>query len=326
MVDKKPRVSIGMPVYNGDRFLKQALDSVLAQTFQDFELIISDNGSTDTTQEICREYAGRDQRIRYYRNEQNLGGAWNFNRVFELSTADYFRWACHDDMCAPELLERCVEVLDRKPSVVLCYPKTSVIDENGKHIEHYPDNLNLCSPKPHERYKRFHERYRHGASCNVLFGLIRTSILKMTPLMGSYPSSDIVLLAELALLGEYYEVPEYLFFRREHPQTSRGAYRAFRDRLAWYNPAKKGHLHLTRWKWFSEYLAAIGRVQISQGEKARCYMQMVQWVMWNWIMLVKDLIKAVTWPFLKPFLSFESDSQFKKPTPVKQFLNQDRLG
>jgi hypothetical protein len=148
----------------------------------------------------------------------------------------------------------------------------------------------------------------------------------MTPLMGSYPSSDIVLLAELALLGEYYEVPEYLFLRREHPQTSRGAYRTFRDRLAWYNPAKKGHLHLTRWKWFSEYLAAIGRVQISQGEKARCYMQMVQWVMWNWIMLVKDLIKAVTWPFLKPFLSFESDSQFKKPTPVKQFLNQDRLG
>ena len=315
MKKNKPRVSIGMPVYNGELFLKEALDSILAQTFKDFELIISDNGSTDGTQEICKAYAARDQRIRYYRNDQNLGGAWNFNRVFELSTGEYFRWACHDDVCEPELLERCIEVLEHKPSVVLCYPKTIIIDEHGKHIEYYPDNLNLCFPIPHKRYKRFHEHYRYGARCNALFGVMRTSILKMTPLIGSYPSSDVILLAELALLGEYYEIPEYLFFRREHAQTSVRAQPTFRQRLAWYDPAKKGQLHLTRWKWFFEYLAAIRRVQMSWGEKARCYIQIAKWFTWNWIWLVKDLIKAAIWPFLKPFLNFEFNHQNRKSIP-----------
>ncbi len=311
MVDK-PRVSIGMPVYNGERFLKQALDSILAQTFKDFELIISDNASTDSTQEICRAYAARDQRIHYYRNEQNLGASWNFNRVFELSTGKYFRWACYDDVCASELLERCVEVLDRESSVVLCYPKTIIIDEYGKHIEHYPDDINLCSPTPYERYKRFHERYRHGARCNVLFGLMQASVLKMTPLIGNYPSSDVILLAELALHGKYYEVPEELFFRREHPQTSRGAHHAFRERIAWYDPKKKGKLHLTRWKWLFQYILAIKRAQISWSEKALCYMQMAKWFIWNCKWLAKDLLKAVIWPVLQLFLKFEAARQIEK--------------
>ena len=314
---KQPCVSIGMPVYNGDRYLAQALDSILAQTFSDFELIISDNGSTDRTQEICRVYATKDQRIRYYRSEQNFGAGWNFNRVFELATGEYFRWACHDDICAPELLKRCIEVLERKSSVVLCYPKSQIIDECGKHIENYSDDLYLCSPIPHERYRRFHNRYRYGARCNVLFGVIRTSLLKETPLMGNYPSSDVILLAELALLGEYYEVPEYLFFRREHPQTSRGAHQAFRKRIAWYEPARKGQLHLTRWKWFFEYLAAIRRVRMSWREKVYCYTQMAKWVSWNWIWLLKDLIKAAVWPFLRPLLSFESGSQSKQNPQVE---------
>lgn len=312
MIDKKPRVSIGMPVYNGERFLKQALDSILAQTFKNFELIISDNASTDSTQEICRAYAAKDQRIHYYRNEQNLGASWNFNRVFELSTGEYFRWACYDDVCASELLERCVEVLDREPSVVLCYPRTIIINEHGKHIEHYPDDINLCSPTPHERYKRFHERYRYGARCNVLFGLMQTSILKMTPLIGNYPSSDVILLAELALHGKYYEVPEELFFRREHPQTSRRAHHAFRERIAWYDPDKKGKLHLTRWKWLSQYLLAIKRAQISWSEKVLCYTQMVKWFIWNWKWLAKDLLKAVIWPALQLFLKIESDRRIEK--------------
>jgi glycosyltransferase involved in cell wall biosynthesis len=325
MVDKKPRVSIGMPVYNGDRFLEEALDSILAQTFKDFELIISDNGSTDRTHEICRAYATKDQRIRYYRNEQNLGGAWNFNRVFKLSTGEYFRWACHDDVCAPELLEQCVEILDCKSSVVLCYPKTIIIDEHGKQIKNYPDDLNLCFPTPHERFKHFHNRYRHGGWCNPLFGVMRASILKLTPLLGSYPSSDRILLAELALLGEYYEVPESLFFRRDHPQTTLRAYRTFKERMAWYDSAKKGQLHLSKWKCFFEYLATIRRVQMSWSEKVRCYFHMVKWFIWNWIGLVKDLIKAATWPFLKSFSNFGSDSQIKKSAPVRQLLKQEHL-
>lgn len=184
-----------MPVYNGDRFLKEALDSILAQTFKDFELIISDNASTDKTQEICQAYAGQDQRIRYYRNEQNLGAGWNQSRVVELSTGDYFKWAHHDDVCAPELFAQCVEVLDRNPAVVLCYSKTIIIDEHGQHIEKYFDGLNIRSSKTHERFKQYHNLIRYGHRSNPPFhGMIRTNTLRTTPLVGSYPSSDLILL------------------------------------------------------------------------------------------------------------------------------------
>nr|MDJ0569288.1 glycosyltransferase family 2 protein [Pleurocapsa sp. MO_192.B19] len=130
MNQNQPLVSIGMPVYNGERYLENALNSILAQTFRDFELIISDNGSTDKTEEICRQYANVDRRIRYFRNEQNLGAGWNFDRVAQLATGKYFKWACHDDLCALEFLQRCIEILEQAPNIVLAYPKTLIIDEH----------------------------------------------------------------------------------------------------------------------------------------------------------------------------------------------------
>ncbi|MBE9190999.1 glycosyltransferase family 2 protein [Gloeocapsopsis crepidinum LEGE 06123] len=312
MNNTQPRVSIGMPVYNGAIYLKQALDSLLAQTFQDFELIVSDNGSTDATAEICRAYADQDSRIRYYRNEQNLGAGWNFNRVLELANSKYFRWACHDDMCAPELLQQCVEILDCNPAVVLCYPKTIIINEHEQQVEKYVDDFNLRSPEPHKRFKQYHQIVRYGHGCHPLFGLIRTDILKQTARMGSYPSSDLVLLGELVLNGEFYEIPEYLFFKRDHPNTSVRAHRAFRQRIAWYDPSKEGKLHLTRWKWFLEYLAAIKRSPINFAEKTQCYLQMLRWMRWNSIWLSKDLTKAAIWPLLQLFLNFNSERQLAK--------------
>ena len=115
----KAKLSIGMPIYNGDEFLKEAIESLLNQTFEDFEIIISDNASTDQTQQICRYYADLDPRIRYYRCKENLGAAWNYNRVFELSYGEYFKWAAHDDYCAPSFFERCVEALDRDRNIIL---------------------------------------------------------------------------------------------------------------------------------------------------------------------------------------------------------------
>ena len=134
MDPKTPHVSVGMPVYNGERYIAQAIESILSQTFPDFELIICDNASTDATEGMCLEYAAEDPRVRYYRNDRNRGAAWNHNRVVELARGEYFRWQCHDDYCDATLLERCLAVLHGDPSVVLCYPQFVRVDEQGRRL------------------------------------------------------------------------------------------------------------------------------------------------------------------------------------------------
>src|ERR1700761_38911 len=108
-MNSKPLLSIGLFVYNGERYIREAIDSFLSQTFTDFELIISDNASTDATEQICLDYAAKDSRVRYSRNPRNMGAGWNVRRVAELATGKYFRWAACDDRCEPDLLRTCVE-------------------------------------------------------------------------------------------------------------------------------------------------------------------------------------------------------------------------
>ena len=281
-----PRVSIGLPVFNGERFLEAALDSILSQTFQDFELIISDNASTDRTGEICESYAAADRRIRYLRNPKNVGAANNYNRVFEPSRGEYFKWAAHDDVCAPTFIERCVEVLDQYPDVALCYPRTSIIDEQGEFVENSFDGFNFRSPKPHIRFSDF---LRSPLQCNAIAGLIRRNILKKTPLIGSYASSDRVLLGELALQGELYEVPEYLFYRRIHAMVSTRAHRTVREMLAWFDPSKKRAF--PRWRRFFEYLKSLARARLAWHERIYCYIELGRFYMVaeRWKNIWKDI-------------------------------------
>src|SRR5215510_12797807 len=118
MTHHTPRISIGLPVYNGEKFLREALDSLLTQTFEDFELILSDNASTDETPAICRVYAAADKRVRYVRNAANIGVYRNFNRVFQLASGKYFKWAAADDVCQRDLLAKCLRVLETDSDVV----------------------------------------------------------------------------------------------------------------------------------------------------------------------------------------------------------------
>ena len=273
MNGNKPRVSIGLPVYNGENYLAEALDSILTQTYADFELIISDNASTDRTKGICGAYAAKDRRIRYYHNEKNLGAAKNYNRVFELSSGEYFKWAAHDDLCAPELLERSVDVLDREPEAIMCYAKTILIVEQGEIIEYHHDGFDLRSPKPQERFRQF---FHSSAWCHPVFGLIRSSVLKKTMLIGNFASSDKVLLGELAILGKCYEVPEYLAYRRIHSQISTQAYASDEDRAAWFDPTTRGRIAAPRWKRFLEYLKAIERAQLRWPDRVGCYIELAR--------------------------------------------------
>src|SRR5260370_42275271 len=123
-----PLLSIGLFVYNGERFLEETLDSILNQTFTNFELIISDNASTDRTAEVSQAYARRDSRIRYYRGEKNMGAGWNTRRVYELATAKYFKWAAADDILEPEFLRRCGLGLEGDVGCVVGYGRTKKVD------------------------------------------------------------------------------------------------------------------------------------------------------------------------------------------------------
>ena len=193
-----PLVSIGLPVYNGERFLAQAIESALAQTYEQLELIISDNGSTDATEQICRRYAAQDSRVQYHRIEKNLGAAWNFNRVVELARGPYFKWLAHDDLITPSYVEDCVRVLEADPSVVLVCTAVREIDSAGSPVRDHTFHLRIDSESPDDR---FFDLVLAWHNCYYIFGLIRRTALDATPLMGNYSSGDSVLLARLGLLG-----------------------------------------------------------------------------------------------------------------------------
>ena len=262
-----PRVSIGLPVYNGEQYLSAAFESLLAQTFQDFEIIICDNASTDGTEAICRSFASRDRRIRYCCNPHNVGASANFNRTFELASGEYFKWAAHDDLCAPEFLARCVEVLDRDVSAVLAYPKAMIIDADSCELGPYTRKLHTDSPSPAVRFKELLK----GHKCFEIFGLIRRDALAKTPLIGGYANGDGVLLVRLAFLGRFEEIPEYLFFPRRHSDQSMSMLGNYRRYAAWFNPKLGTKMLFPFWRRHFEYLRSIHMASLSLSQRIRCY-------------------------------------------------------
>ena len=225
-----PRASIGMPIYNGEKYLAETLHTLLEQSLEDFEIVISDNASTDRTSEICRSYQARDSRVRYSRSDRNIGAAANFNRAFKLSRAPLFHGGACDDLYEPRFLERCVDAFDRDPGLVLIYARTRMIDEGGRplpfdrqrnrYIDSYGDVLMTPPPSYVGTAARPEKRFREvlwpmGWSL-PLCGLIRRDALSRTSLYQSYYGADKVLLAELALLGRFHQVPEDLFNKRVH--------------------------------------------------------------------------------------------------------------
>jgi len=268
-----PHVSVGIPVYNGERYIAQSIDSILSQTFRDFELIISDNASTDATEQICREYANKDPRIRYYRSEQNRGAAWNHNRVVELARGQFFRWQCHDDYSAPTFLERCLSVLHNDPQVALCYPRFVRVDERDRRLG-IKSSIVLGSAGPCERFRSL--IYRRD-SCEEIYGITRTATIRKTALLGPYSNSDDTFLAELILLGEFREIPEPLFFYRIHPAQSTSAFPCRSARMAWFKPSASTRFPLPFVRLFAGYLSLVWRSPLRWRDKGRCYALLLGW-------------------------------------------------
>lgn len=290
MNNSRPSVSIGLPVYNGERYLEQCIDSLLSQTFNRLELIISDNGSTDRTQAICEDFAARDKRIRYYRNKSNLGAAWNFNRVFQLSHGKYFKWAAHDDLCAPTYLAKCIEVLEKDASVILCHSLHIAIDEHGGLFRTYNPKPILAAP---DAYRRFYECICIPHPWVHVFGVMRTDVLNETRLIGSYAGSDNILLGELSLRGRLYEVPECLFYNRKHPQQSYAIYKSMQAYHAWFDPAKATCRSFPNWRLLLEHGRSIRRVPLNAIDRARCLVVLITWTGLRWRQLARDLKHAL---------------------------------
>jgi glycosyltransferase involved in cell wall biosynthesis len=284
-----PLVSVGMPVYNGEKFIKDAINSILNQSFKEFELIISDNASIDKTEEICRFYSTKDNRIRYFRNEKNLGATYNFNRVFKLSSGKYFMWAAHDDMYAPDFISKCVKVLEQNPSIVLCFSKTKFIDEQGKFLKNYIYWPDVTSPEPS---RRFYDLVVGNYIVVEIFGLIRSNILKMTRLFGDFSPADKILLGELALYGPFFEISEYLFLHREHPHRSAKLHRDHYSYTTWWAPSRANEIIFPTWRLFFEQLSAINKGPLNRKDKIKCYLQMTKWIKNKRIQLINDVIIA----------------------------------
>jgi glycosyltransferase involved in cell wall biosynthesis len=207
---KLPLVSMGLPVYNGERYLQQSIGSLLSQDYGNLELIISDNNSTDSSLELCQEYQSKDNRIRLYKNDSNIGATKNFNKVFHLSSGKYFMLACHDNLWDKSYVSKCVAKLEENPTAVMCVSEIQFIDElgnnrDGDHIGRETDGMDVVE-RVHTLISRM--------GWFELYGVIRPEYLRRTHLTQEEYRSDVIVLLELLLLGEFVKVPEKIFHYR----------------------------------------------------------------------------------------------------------------
>jgi glycosyltransferase involved in cell wall biosynthesis len=287
-----PKISVGMPVYNGETYLEEAIQSVLRQTYEHFALFILDNASTDRTEQICRDYASQDKRVFYTRNAENIGAAKNYNRVFQLASSSlYFRWFNADDVCAPEAHQKCIAVLEANPDVVLCCGGTSIIDQTGQVVEQRDDYLDLRQDRPADRFMRFFDVV---GLTNAIYGLMRTDAVGKTALManGSYPAADVNFMAELTLYGKFVEIPTPLFYRRMH-RTASSWDRDDAGEQHQFWTANRAQFTLPNWRKNLAYMKAIQNAPLRKAEKLRLQSYILRRMIWIREDLRKELWQEI---------------------------------
>ena len=231
-----PRLSIGMPVYNGEDFIAEAIRSHLEQDFTDFELIVSDNCSDDSTPEIVKEFTEADPRVTYSRNATNIGGPANFNRLFRLATGELFRWAAADDRIEPGYLSKVVGLLDNDPGVAIGHAESVLIDPSSEPMlemdqgflggDGYLEAIKLVPPPGDDRFHSPFPHKRIDAIINnnhrnfYIFGVMRRATMLQTRLHGTFYGGDRTFLVEMAMRGTFRKVPEPLFASRSHAKNS----------------------------------------------------------------------------------------------------------
>jgi glycosyltransferase involved in cell wall biosynthesis len=323
---KKPLVSIGFPVYNGEKYLRISIESILNQSYNDFELIISDNGSTDRTENICKAYARSDSRIQYHRHSANKGAAFNFNYTFQMASGKYFKWAAHDDILTSDFLKSCVEVLEQDASIILCQTQVQVIDQKGILDENHPHNSTridnfLSKINSDEAHLRFADLIQFFHPCIDIFGLMRAHILRKTMLIRPFIGSDRILLAELGLRGRFFRIPAPLFYSRSHEDRSI----RIDDRLLvarWFDSRDRSRFVMPTWRNFVEYFKTIFRVKLPPKQCIYCCCHLLNYLWLNRGRLKLDIKLAARelaprW-LLASYKRFKSE---KAPQPIKNTSN-----
>jgi glycosyltransferase involved in cell wall biosynthesis len=283
-IDRTPEVSIGMPVFNGERFLKEAIDSLLQQTFSDFELIISDNASTDATEQICREYVLSDARVRYIRQTRNTGAMHNWNFLVGEARGHFFKWASCNDRCELTMLEKCVEVLRKEQNAVLCYGRTWFMDDDGASLGACEDDPEIMDLRPSRRLERVRDELHFN---NAVCGLIRLGPLRSTRLSPPYPAGDMVLMTEIALRGGYRLLPDVLLFRRRGTKSASN-FLSKRELATFLNPAGNPLL-MEAWRRHADYLLSVLRAPIDPREKIVAFLYTLRRTYWHRGELWRDL-------------------------------------
>ena len=276
--DRIPRVSIGVPVYNGERYLERALDSLMTQTFEDLEIVISDNASTDGTLNLIRRAAARDPRVRYTVNSVNRGLVWNHRRVLALARGTYFMFAPHDDWFAPEYVERAVAALDQNPEVTWAYAETILVDEDGRELGREVARQRLADPSPSTR---FWDVLVVQGGINW-YGLTRRELLARIGRYRPLPRGERIILAELALHGPFKLLDGDLYFRRVHDGqlTARRVDRKAEAKVL--DPRRTDLIRSSVPAMLAEYslayVEAVARAPISPLERARAMARVARWM------------------------------------------------
>ena len=287
-----PLVSIAVPVYNGQRYLAEALDSLLAQTITDIEIIITDNASTDETAAICKRFAAQDARVRYFRSSTNIGACPNFNLGVTYARGKYFKWAPHDDAHEPEYLQKCIAALEANPDAVLCQSYIRYIDSNSESIGIYEGVLrDTMSRKP---YKRFGGAILPAHPVHEVLGVYVRSALDNSVLFPSYHSACREMLAENSLRGQIAIVPEPLMLIRDHDERYSAANTELVNRAEFNDPSKADELSFPTWRMYGQFWRMVAVNVDSAWERIRCYGQLIRWLWCNWniIRLAVDVIRV----------------------------------
>ena len=229
-----PSVGIGLPVYNNARYLSATLDSILNQTYANIKVYICDDCSDDGTDAICKSYAEKDNRVKYYRNEENLGANTNHEKVLSLASTDYFMFARGHEILSPDHIRDCVHILEEDENVVLSFVTTQWIDENNNIITNKP--IGYFDTRGFDVVTRCALVFWGRLEC--FYGLTRTRIMKSIRFSENIIANDVIMLLEMALIGSFAHVSSGVRYRRYHYSGETYRKRLHRYRTSSYKQLK----------------------------------------------------------------------------------------